>query len=323
MDEMDKRLLTAIQADLPADERPFDALARRLNLTPEETLLRLRQLAATGVIRRVGPVFDSRRLGYASTLVTAHVPPERLAEVAGLVSRLPGVTHNYERRHALNLWFTLTEPSEEQIRATLDTLARETGVAEFHSLPASAVFKIRVQFDLSDEQPEPAAPAAGAAAAAPEELSDEQKALVRLLQQGLRLERDPLATAASQLGWTAGRIAEQIREWLASGVIRRFGAIVRHRELGYQANGMAVFQIPPGRVDGAGRLLAQRTEVSHCYRRPPLPDFPYCLYAMVHGQSEEEVRRIAAGMAPSIHATQWDVLFSVREFKKTSMQYFV
>ena len=323
MDELDRRILTAVQADLPVEERPFDALARRLNLAPEEMIARLRQLAAQGLIRRVGPVFDSRRLGYVSTLVAARMPADRLTDVAARVSALPGVTHNYERRHAYNLWFTLTAPSAAELEQTLANLRRETGLDGFYSLPAEAMYKIRVQFDLVEDVSTIEVALPPSTSTEPVVLSGEQKELVRLIQDGLAMEREPLAAVASRLGWPVGRIVEQIQEWMTAGVIRRFGAVVRHRELGFRASGMAVFQVAPARIDEAGRRLAGRSEVSHCYRRPPLPDFPYNLYAMVHGQSEEGVRRTVCGMASELRPERYDVLFSAREFKKASMRYFV
>jgi len=367
MNDLDKKILTAIQSGLPAEERPFDALAARLGIGADELLDRLRRLSRAGVIRRIGPVFDSRRLGYASTLVAARVPPERLAEVAERVSRLPGVTHNYERRHAWNLWFTLAAPSDEAIERALDELRRETGIREFQSLPAEAVYKIRVQFDLTEDAVEaseghapswPTVPRGGSPTCRGESqrnqrggsptcrgesqrnqrgrtefrranhgesaaLSEEQKELVRLVQDGLAIEREPLIGAASRLGWTPAHAAEQIRQWLASGVIRRFGAVLAHRDVGYAANGMAVFRVAPERVDEAGQRAAARPEVSHCYRRPALEDFPYNLYAMIHGRSEDEVRASAARMAAETAAEAHEVLFSVREFKKTAMRYFV
>jgi len=350
MDSLDKKILTEIQSGLPAEERPFDALAARLGIGADELLDRLRRLARAGVIRRIGPVFDSRRLGYASTLVAARVPPERLAEVAARVSRLPGITHNYERRHAWNLWFTLTAPSAEAIEQALDELRRETGIREFHSLPAEAVYKIRVQFDLAGEIGE-ASPISnsprqcrginhdiprqcrGINHGIPRQchdiprpcrgLSESQKELVRLVQDGLALEREPLADAAARLGWTPAHVAEQIRQWLASGVIRRFGAVLAHRDVGYAANGMAAFRVPAERADEAGRRAAECAEVSHCYRRPAMPDFPYNLYAMIHGRSEAEVLAAAARMAEDSGAEAHEVLFSVREFKKIAMRYFV
>ena len=254
--------------------------------------------------------------------MAARIPSERLAETAARISRLGGVTHNYERQHAYNLWFTLTAPSPEALEQTLDQLRRQAGL-EFHSLPALSVYKIRVQFDLADEVEDAATapPPSPSATVAP--LSKQQKELVRLLQEGLAAEREPFAAAAARLGWPVGQVVEQVRQWLVDGVIRRFGAVLRHHELGFRANGMVVFRLPPDRIDAAGRAMAARREVSHCYQRPPLPDFPYNLYAMTHGRSEEDVRAAAAEMARGAGAETFEVLFSVREFKKASMRYFV
>ena len=155
MDDLDKHILTAIQAALPAEERPYDALALRLGAEPADVLVRIRRLVDERLIRRIGPVFDSRRLGYVSTLVAARVPPARLEEVAAAVTRLPGVTHNYERAGTYNLWFTLTAPSQPALEATLDGLRRDTGIPDFHSLPALTIYKIRVQFDMEEAGPDP------------------------------------------------------------------------------------------------------------------------------------------------------------------------
>jgi len=337
MDALDRHILTAIQADLPLAERPFDALAGRMDLGPEALLARVRRMAEGGLIRRIGPVFDSRRLGYRSTLVAARVPPEALEETAERINRLPGVTHNYERRRPYNLWFTLTAGSEEALEAALAGLRAETGVAEMHSLPALARYKIRATFDLAGMRGGPSGPPRTeetprgtrhspspieGEGGMKQPLSDAQKALVRAVQDGLPIEAEPFAPAAEAVGWTVPAIIEQMRAWLQKGVVRRFGAVVGHREAGVRANAMAVFRVDAARIDAAGRALASHAEVTHCYRRPPLPDFPYALYAMVHGASEESVRLQVEEMAGHIRADDWDALFTVREFKKTSMRYF-
>jgi DNA-binding Lrp family transcriptional regulator len=343
MGPRDKSILTAIQAELPAVERPYEALSLRMGINADELMVRVRRMVQSGMIRRIGPIFDSRQLGYVSTLAAARVAEDELADVAATVSKLPGVTHNYERLGAYNLWFTLTAPSADALGQTLETLRQEAGVTHLYSLPALAVYKIRVQFDMIDEPTESPAPEpattpqgqqnipphphplshGGARGDAPEALTDEQKNFVRLIQDGIAVEPDPYAIIAAKLKWSPSQVVMQIRAWLATGVIRRLGAVVRHRELGFLANGMAVFAVPPERIDEAGRRLAEFSNISHCYQRPPLPDFPYSLYAMVHGKSEEEVREAVGLMAEAVGITEHDVLFSVREFKKTSMRYFV
>ncbi len=318
MDELDGKILAAAQAGLPVTEEPFAALAGELGLPAERVIERVAKLHDRGVIRRLGAVFDSRSLGYASTLVAARVPPERLEEVAAIVSELPGVTHNYARQHSYNLWFTLTARSEGEIDEILAALRRRTGVAEFYSLPALAVYKIRVFFGSPESAPAATAPVSAAGM----QFTEADKQLVRALQEDIPLSPRPFDEVASQLGLPVSAVVEKIRTWKAAGVIRRLAAVVRHHQMGYTANGMAVFSAPADRIDEWGKRLAQCPQVSHCYSRPPLGDFPYTLFAMFHGQSPEEVRGLVAQAAADLGDAAHDVLFSHKEFKKVSMRYF-
>ena len=321
LDDIEKRVLSAIQAYLPVDEQPYDALGERLNFPGGTVLCTVAGLKARGIIRRVGPVFDSKRLGYISTLVAAAVPPDKLDETAALVSALAGVTHNYRRDHRFNLWFTLTSPSADGIEQTLADLRDKTG-AEFHSLPALAVYKIKVELQVGSPSPG-SQPPPKRTPGEPVGLDEQQKELVRLLQDDIPDEPRPFDKAAERLGWTPQRVVDQIREWVDAGVVRRFGAVVRHHRLGYVANGMCVFNVPEERIDAIGEQLAAIPDISHCYRRPPLPWWEYNLFAMVHGRSREQVLDLAAKLAAEFDLAEYDVLFSTEEYKKTSMRYFV
>ncbi len=326
LDDLDKKIISIIQADLPVALRPFGVLAERLSESPEEIMARIRRACSEGIIRRLGPVFDSPRLGYGSTLVAAKIPAERLEEVAELVNQLVGVTHNYRREHTYNLWFTLTAASAEQIDSILDDLRRQTGIAEFYSLPALAVYKIQVDFQLNERRTASGnvrAAGPGARPAEPAKLDERQKHLVRLLQESLPLVPEPFAELAKQVDFSAKEIVQQIADWLGAGLIRRFGAVVGHRELGFEANGMAVFQVDDNRIDAMGEKMAEHPEISHCYRRPTLDDWDYNLFAMVHGRGQAQVRRFVESLADELGISEYDVLFSTTEYKKTSMKYFL
>jgi len=333
LDERDKAIMSVIQSHFPVDRRPYERLAAYLDTDGDDVLQRVRRLRREGTIRRLGAVFDSRRLGYVSTLVAGRVDPGRLDDVAAEVSKLPGVTHNYRREHDYNLWFTLTAESQDRIEETLEDLRKRTATPELHSLPALRVYKIRVDFRFA-ESPSPSIRGAvnhSRSFESPHKpsdtpLSDEQKQLVRLLQDDLDDSHKPFDELADRVGWSVGRVLEQIEEWLSTGVIRRLGAVVRHRRLGFRANGMAVFDVPDDRVDIVGEAFARRREISHCYRRPRLADFPYDLFAMIHGHSEDEVRELAEKLAGEfdidINIKNFTVLFSTKEYKKVSMKYF-
>ena len=312
-----------IQGDFPVAEQPYEVLAGQLGCSSQEVLDAVTRLHGRGVIRRLGAIFDSRSLGYASTLVAGRIPPERLDEVAAIVSELPGVTHNYRREHARNLWFTLTARSDDELSKIIDEIRQRTAIPDFQSLPALTVYKIRVDFPLGSAGGQSDGSPAPEATGPSRELTEEQKQLVRLLQGDLGPAARPFDEPARQLGWEVRRVLEQIDTWRSCGVIRRVGAAVRHHRLGFVANGMAVFDVPPDRIDEAGRRLAERPEISHCYRRPSMEDFPYELFAMVHAKSVEEVRALETEVAEEMHVGNYDVLFSIAEYKKQSMQYFM
>ncbi len=148
MDEMDRKILNLIQSDFPVHPRPFGEVGRQLGLSEEQVLQRVRQMKAAGVIRRIGGSFDSRKLGFYSTLCAAKVPTEDLERFNGVINSYPGVTHNYQRDHHYNIWFTLIGESPEAVMRTLEEMAQKAGVKEIVSLPARRTFKIRVKFEL-------------------------------------------------------------------------------------------------------------------------------------------------------------------------------
>ena len=149
MDDVDRRLLDSNQTDFPLSPRPYAVLGERTGIAEEEALRRVNALRAARIIRRMGANFQSARLGWVSTLCAAKVPEDRLEAFTAVVNACPGVTHNYLRAHAYNVWFTLISPSREQEAATLEAVERETGIAVLN-LPATRLFKIRVDFRMKE-----------------------------------------------------------------------------------------------------------------------------------------------------------------------------
>ena len=148
MEDTDKAILNRIQSDFPIASRPFEAVAQELGLSEAHVIERVRALKAQGIIRRIGANFVPGKVGFVSTLCAAQVPEDRLEHFAQVVNRYPGVTHNYQRDNAFNVWFTFIARSREQIENSLASIAKETGVETILNLPATKVFKIRAQFEL-------------------------------------------------------------------------------------------------------------------------------------------------------------------------------
>ena len=151
MDTQDRRLLDIIQTNFPLVPRPYAELGKQLGISEEEALDRVRALRAAGIIRRLGANFQSRALGFASTLCAAKVPPEKLDAFVAEVNSHPGVTHNYLREHSYNIWFTVIAPSREAMRELLDDITARTGIPVLN-LPARRMYKIRVDFRMENDE---------------------------------------------------------------------------------------------------------------------------------------------------------------------------
>ena len=151
MDDLDKKILDIIQSDFPVESRPYAVIGERVGLDEDEVLARVDSLRADGVIRRMGASFNSRELGWKSTLCAAKVPPDQLMDFVDEVNRHSGVTHNYLREHDFNIWFTMIAPDVETVEGTLAEITAATGV-EVLNLPADKLFKIKVDFAMDPDQ---------------------------------------------------------------------------------------------------------------------------------------------------------------------------
>ena len=148
LDDTDRSILNRIQTRFPITLRPFKTIAEDLGLTEDDVIKRVRKLKEKGVIRRIGGNFVPEKVGFVSTLCAARVPEDAIDRFAAVVNRYSGVTHNYQRDHEVNIWFTFIAPSMEEIEANLKKIAAATGVEDILNLPATKVFKIKAQFDV-------------------------------------------------------------------------------------------------------------------------------------------------------------------------------
>lgn len=149
LDEIDKQLLQLTQDEFSIMKRPWKELGNRLKITEEEVLLRLKRLCNKGVIRKIGPILNTRKLGLsASTLIAMKVPEEKIEQVASIINEYESVSHNYQRGHEYNLWFTVRTSDEKKLRRTIEEIKRRTEIpdANILDLPTLCVFKIDVRF---------------------------------------------------------------------------------------------------------------------------------------------------------------------------------
>ena len=323
-DSVDKTILNLIQWDFPLTERPFAEISKRLNISEEEAMKRTKAIKETGVIRQINAIFDTRRLGYKSALIAMSIKPEKLEQVADEINKHPGVSHNYERDHEYNLWFTIAVPPYGSIQNDLADFAKLDGVIKYRLLPTLKLFKIGVKLDMLNDDPEEPKPTDKPKNVdkLPFIATDRDKDFIRELQKDVEVVPEPFNEPAKRLGITVEQLFERAKEYERIGVMRRFAAILRHRDVGFVANGMIVWKVPEEKIDDIGMKLAEYPQVSHCYQRPVYQDWPYSVFSMVHARTEEAAKKLAVEMSKHIGVTDYRILFSSREFKKERVKYF-
>ena len=329
-DPTDAALLGTLQEAVPFVERPFAGIGARCGLTEDEVLARIRELKAAKVIRQISAIFDTRSLGYASSLVAARIAPEHLDAAVEVINSHPGVSHNYLRNHAFNLWYTIAVPPTSRLGldGTVDLLHRLSGAESTRLLPTLRLFKIGVKFDIEgaarpDDQETPAYTEANRSENAP--LTESEIAFVRAMQRDLALVPAPFVALAEDLGLAFEEAAAMHGRFQASGRMRRFAAVLHHRRAGFGANAMGVWAGPADDPDALRRLgetMAGFRAVSHCYQRPSYPEWPYNLFTMVHGKSVEECEQTLQAIADATGISDRHALYSTQEFKKVRVRYF-
>lgn len=316
---LEQRLLNDFQHNFPLCSRPFAAIGETVGCGEETALGLYRRFQAQSLISRIGPVFASGRVGQ-STLAAMAVPDQELERVAALISDYPEVNHNYRRENDYNLWFVVTASDQPHLDSVLAHMARHHA-HPLIVLPMEASFHIDLGFDFLGGQKK--------ASAFPQEktpvrLTQGERLTLGGLEKGLPLVPRPYHDLAETLGLTEADLLSVLDRCLEGGVLKRFGVVLRHAELGYVANAMCVWNVPDEQVPVLGPLLGQEAGVTLCYqRRRALPDWPYNLYCMIHGKAREEVMALRESIGRKLGLDGWphEILFSLRQYKQQGACY--
>lgn len=321
--------LYALQRPWPLVERPLQALATTLHTTESALCAFLDELRTAGLVRRIGAVFDARRLGYRSCLFALTAHGEALEAAARRLCAHPGITHAYTRGWPEgltlgglsasdyapypNLWYTLSAPADDfsAHAATLADLAPQP-------FPALTRFKIDVVFDARTRNRDERTEYRGEAIPPAQALTTDRPsptaiACVRRYQGDTATPEAPFRAEDLPL----------LNTWQADGTLRRFALLLKHRAGGFIANGMCCWAPPEAELLTLGRRLAQEPDVTHCYARPAAPNFPFTLYAMIHKTAWQVGFEAFCHLSSLLPAgTPGKVFFSTREFKKSSIHFF-
>ena len=337
-DAIDREVMNSLQSDFPLVREPFRAIGKRYGVEESEVLTRIRELKRKNVVRQIGAIFDTRRLGYSSTLVAMRFAESDLDRGAHILNAHPGISHNYARNGDFNLWFTLALPPGKDINAEVEKLTNLAGAKTARILPTIRFFKIGVNFDMvnnvsnasnyfvPDSQYVNGSGNGQASTNVPtvdEDLSEFDIAFVREFQEDLQLVSRPFDGMAQRLGFTVSDLFAKAHEMMDRRLMRRYAAVLHHRRAGFSANAMVVWNVPKGRSVEVGMKMAKQPAVTHCYERPRYDDWRFSHFTMIHAVTQSECEEIASEIADGTGLDDYQLLYSHREYKKTRVRYFV
>ena len=326
---LSQKLLAIIQDGFPLVERPYLRLAEMLNVSEQKVFDEVEKMRVSGVIRRIGGVYDSKKLGFISRLCAGKVPASSfdfsaehhaqtpMEKFAAVVMSEPAITHNYIRSHEYNVWFTVIAENESAIQAVVDRVCSETDLYDVHVLIATKKYKINTVMGKGAGAPSKNVFASAVRQSPENALTEADRTRIHIACDDIPHSLTPFKD------W--GVSCDELREDLAAKRMRRFGAILRHQDAGFPCNAMVCFLLDEGTLansESAGSLLAKKHYVSHCYERPSFENFLYNLYAMMHAQTPEELNGYIKESVSLLDNPEYVVLHSLKELKKTSFRFF-
>ena len=341
--QLQQDIINNFQKGFPLCSNPYLDIAQKLStkqhqVTEQSVFSATSGLDSLEITSRIGPVFDHKKAG-ASTLAALAVNEEDLDKIASIVNQFEQVNHNYARgshfnKTDYNLWFVVTASDPIALNHTLTRIELLTGLKVL-ILPMEASYHLDLAFTINvTGETSPKVNSTLSLETTSEErqlteipsLTEVQKTQLRkLIETGLPKLLQPYKALAQAINITETQVLAQIEGWQQIGLIRRFGLVVKHRKLGYNANAMVVWNIESEKVDTIAAELAKREEVSLCYRRPRrLPDWPYNLFCMIHGTDKnfvlQQIKEITAEL--SLNDIEKDILFSYKAYKQKGASYF-
>jgi DNA-binding Lrp family transcriptional regulator len=325
LDGTDGELLNLIQVEFPVVPRPFAFLGDKLGIAEDDVVARLEGLKKDKIIRQISAIFDTRALGYKSSLVATRAPIDRVDEVAQVMNEHPGVSHNYRRDHEFNIWWTVAVPPSSSLEDHVNAVHELSGAEATRLMQTIRMFKIGVDLDMTGKRPMDAKttlPAYRASKKAGEPLDQHEIAVLRELQEDIALSPAPFAAMAERIGTTEDDVIETYHRFVDDGRCRRFAAVLHHRQAGFVANAMSVWKVPEERIDDVGMQMAGFAAVSHCYQRPTYPDWPYNLFGMLHGRTKGDCEEAADAIARETGVSEHAMLYSTKEYKKVRVRYY-
>jgi DNA-binding Lrp family transcriptional regulator len=320
---MKDEILYRVQKNFPLTIKPFEDIAKELNISEQEVLSILQEQKEQNIIRQTSAIFDTKKLGYKSSLVAFEIKEENIDDAVVILNSHPGISHNYERNHSYNIWFTIAiaPNSKSNLEDTIEVLSKLTKAEDYIILPTLKLFKISVKLDTTNKQDKKEVIKKKVLKSM--ELNDFHYSIIKEAQNDIDIVSEPFKHIIEKLNISYEVFFDTLKQFQDAGVMRRFACILNHRKAGFNANAMVAWDIEEG-VEGEkiGEIAASFSAVSHCYLRPKYPTWNYNLFTMIHGKTKEDTQAVIDSISSEINYKSKMPLYSSREFKKIRIKYF-
>lgn len=313
-------VLNRVQKGIPCSREPYKVIGDELGLSEDLVIDTVKSLRERRVIRNISGIFNGNGLGYYLSLVAFQVPESKITEAGEIISSHPGVSHNYLRNHKYNIWFTLAEVSEEDFYKTVSVFAARSGAVDYLVLRNEKLLKIGVFLNFGDDdgyRVEGYSEKGGSFTG-----DDAAVDAVRLLQMDLPAVNRPFDIIAGkgQFIKDAEELLSYFSEFIAEGVMRKYVAVLRHRNAGFTANAMTAWRVEDNFDE---HVFTDCAAVSHLYLRNEYPGrWEHRLFAMMHAKSQDRIDAIIRELSDKSGITDYLSLESLKEFKKERVVYF-
>jgi siroheme decarboxylase len=320
--ELEKRILNRIQKDWSITQSPYSEIAQDLNINEDILMQHIDNLKKEKIVREISAIFNAASLGYESALIAFEVPESDIDNAALNINAHTGVSHNYLRDNKYNIWFTLTIRGgsfEEEV----GVLAEKSRAKDFLILKNEKLFKIGLMLNIGEDNP--AIVSNSGRSNKIRSLSGTEKKAVLVLQSDLPLDRRPFIKLIESLNIDIDEksIVQTAEALKKDGIMRRFGAVLKHTNAGYGFNAMTVWDIEDKSDTDIENIFLPVQNISHLYKRTIFPGkWEYGLFAMIHARSEKELKNLIDKLEHDSGIRNYSVLNSIREFKKKRVKYF-
>lgn len=318
--KLQNQIAKRIQNQFPAVEKPFEYLAREFSLTQKEIMEQINEWLNQKYLREISGIIEGEVFDFESALVGAEIHSFDLDKVVNFLKEHPMVTHLYLRNYKINLWFTIAVEKEIGLENHLNQLSSLL-CYPFYTFRRTHTFKIGVNFDLISKKNQTEKKDFKKIQKYPKrEISNQIKQIIRAIQTPLPIEERPFKKLAKIFELKEQDIIDFINN-SPYGSVRKYVATMNHRNIGVFYNAMTVWKVTETKLEKIGCHLASYPEVSHCCARSTNEVFPYNLYSMIHGPTEEFVKDIVKYIAKDLKIKDYLVLYSPIEYKKTRLRY--